>query len=63
MSTIFSKIIAREIPARIIYEDDRWLAFHDVQPQAPSSHPRHPQKEIPRVSQQPKLKMRRFWVT
>jgi histidine triad (HIT) family protein len=35
MSTIFSKIIAREIPARIAYEDDRCLAFHDVTPKAP----------------------------
>jgi histidine triad (HIT) family protein len=33
--TIFSKIIARTIPARIEYEDDRCLAFHDVAPQAP----------------------------
>ena len=33
--TIFEKIIAREIPAKIIYEDDEVLAFHDVNPQAP----------------------------
>ena len=33
--TIFSKIIRKEIPARIVYEDDRVLAFHDVAPQAP----------------------------
>ena len=35
MSTIFSKIIAREIPARIAYEDDQCLAFHDISPKAP----------------------------
>jgi len=35
MSTIFQKIIDREIPAAIVYEDDRVLAFRDVQPQAP----------------------------
>jgi histidine triad (HIT) family protein len=35
MTTIFSKIIAREIPANIVYEDDLCLAFHDVAPQAP----------------------------
>lgn len=35
MSTIFSKIIAKEIPAKIIFEDDLCLAFHDVNPQAP----------------------------
>lgn len=33
--TIFSKIIRREIPADIIYEDDLALAFRDVSPQAP----------------------------
>ena len=35
MSTIFDKIIAREIPATIVYEDDHVLAFRDIQPQAP----------------------------
>lgn len=33
--TIFSKIIRREIPADIVFEDDRVLAFRDVSPQAP----------------------------
>ncbi|MCB9777962.1 MAG: histidine triad nucleotide-binding protein [Alphaproteobacteria bacterium] len=33
--TIFQKIIAREIPADIVYEDDEVLAFRDIQPQAP----------------------------
>ena len=33
--TIFSKIIRKEIPADIIYEDDLALAFRDVHPQAP----------------------------
>lgn len=33
--TIFEKIIAREIPAKIVHEDDDVLAFHDVNPQAP----------------------------
>ncbi|KAJ1455670.1 protein kinase C inhibitor [Pelagophyceae sp. CCMP2097] len=33
--TIFGKIIRKEIPARIAYEDDLCLAFHDVSPQAP----------------------------
>lgn len=35
METIFSKIITREIPADIVYEDDFALAFRDVNPQAP----------------------------
>ena len=33
--TIFAKIIRREIPADIVHEDDRCLAFRDVNPQAP----------------------------
>ena len=33
--TIFSKIIRREIPAQIVYEDEHVLAFRDVNPQAP----------------------------
>ncbi len=34
--TIFGKIIRREIPASIVYEDDLALAFKDVNPQAPT---------------------------
>ena len=33
--TIFKRIIDREIPADVVYEDDRCLAFRDVSPQAP----------------------------
>ena len=33
--TIFSKIIRKEIAAKIVHEDDLCLAFHDVSPQAP----------------------------
>ena len=33
--TIFSKIIRREIPAEIVYEDDLAIAFKDIHPQAP----------------------------
>jgi len=35
MPTIFHKIIRREIPANIVYEDDDLIAFHDIAPQAP----------------------------
>ena len=35
MSTIFKKIIDKQIPAKVVYEDDLCLAFHDVNPQAP----------------------------
>ena len=50
MSTIFSKIIAREIPARIVYEDEMCLAFHDINPQAPVHILVIPKKEIARVA-------------
>ena len=46
MSTIFKKIIDKEIPAKIVYEDDRCLAFHDVSPQAPTHVLVIPKKEI-----------------
>ena len=35
MTTLFAKIIRREIPADIVYEDDEVLAFRDINPQAP----------------------------
>jgi histidine triad (HIT) family protein len=44
--TIFKKIINREIPAAIVYEDDVCLAFKDVQPQAPVHILVIPKKEI-----------------
>lgn len=50
MSTIFSKIIRREIPADIVYEDDLCLAFRDVNPQAPTHVLLIPKKEIPRLA-------------
>jgi histidine triad (HIT) family protein len=46
MSTIFKRIIDREIPADIVYEDDRCLAFRDVNPQAPTHVLVIPKKEI-----------------
>jgi histidine triad (HIT) family protein len=50
MPTIFSKIIAKEIPAKIVYEDDLVLAFRDIAPQAPSHILIVPKKEIPTVN-------------
>lgn len=35
MTTLFAKIVRREIPADIVYEDDDVLAFRDINPQAP----------------------------
>lgn len=44
--TIFKKIIQREIPAKIVFEDDICLAFRDVNPQAPTHILVIPKKEI-----------------
>ena len=48
--TIFSKIIRREIPANIVYEDDLALAFKDINAQAPTHILVIPKQPIPRVS-------------
>jgi histidine triad (HIT) family protein len=48
--TIFSKIIRREIPAEIVYEDDWALAFKDINPQAPVHILVIPKKPIPRLA-------------
>jgi len=50
MSTIFSKIINKEIPADIVYESDTVLAFKDINPQAPVHILIIPKIEIPKVS-------------
>lgn len=50
MATIFSKIIAREIPADIVYEDELCLAFKDINPQAPVHVLIVPKKEIARLA-------------
>jgi histidine triad (HIT) family protein len=44
--TIFKKIIDGEVPAKIVYQDERCLAFHDVAPQAPTHVLVIPRKEI-----------------
>lgn len=49
MSTIFAKIINREIPATILHEDDLCLAFKDISPQAPVHVLVIPKKPIERV--------------
>lgn len=49
--TIFKRIIDKEIPAKIIHEDDHCLAFHDVNPQAPTHVLVIPKKEIPSLAQ------------
>jgi histidine triad (HIT) family protein len=47
--TIFKKIIDREIPAKIVYEDDLCLAFEDIDPKAPTHVLVIPKQEIASV--------------
>jgi histidine triad (HIT) family protein len=49
--TIFEKIVAREIPAKIVWEDDEALAFEDINPQAPVHVLIVPKKVIPRLGE------------
>ncbi|KAJ8006047.1 hypothetical protein DPEC_G00124210 [Dallia pectoralis] len=49
--TIFSKVIDKSIPADIIYEDDKCLAFRDISPQAPVHFLVIPRVAIPRLSE------------
>ncbi len=49
--TIFEKIIAREIPAKIVFEDDDVIAFHDVDPKAPVHVLIIPKRIIPRLAE------------
>jgi histidine triad (HIT) family protein len=49
--TLFEKIIAREVPAAIIYEDDLVVAFRDIKPQAPTHVLIVPRKPIPRIAE------------
>jgi histidine triad (HIT) family protein len=50
MSTIFTKIINKEIDADVVYEDDDVLAFRDISPKAPTHVLIIPKKEIPTVN-------------
>ena len=48
--TLFERIIAREIPARIEHEDDLCIVIHDIEPQAPVHLLIIPKKPIPRLA-------------
>lgn len=50
MSTVFSKIIAGDIPADIVYEDELVLAFRDIAPSAPTHILIIPRQEIATVN-------------
>ena len=49
--TIFSKIINKEIPADIVYEDEKCIAFNDISPQAPTHILVIPRKDISKLSE------------
>src|ERR1700722_431081 len=49
--TLFEKIIARQIPADIVYEDDLVLAFRDIKPHAPTHVLIVPKKPIARIAE------------
>lgn len=49
--TLFEKIIARQIPADIVFEDGHCLAFRDISPQAPTHILVVPKKPIPRIGE------------
>ena len=49
--TLFEKIISREIPATILYEDEKVIAFRDIKPQAPTHVLIVPKRAIPRISE------------
>ncbi|MCL4267112.1 MAG: HIT domain-containing protein [Anaerolineae bacterium] len=51
MASIFSKIIAGEIPGDIVYRDELVTAFRDINPQAPTHILIVPNKEIPTVNE------------
>ncbi|MBN1449331.1 MAG: histidine triad nucleotide-binding protein [Bacteroidetes bacterium] len=45
--TVFTRIMQKELPAKLIYEDDKCVAFHDISPQAPVHVLIVPRKQIP----------------
>lgn len=49
--TLFEKIIARQIPANVVYEDDQVFAFHDIKPQAPTHVLIIPKKPVVRIGE------------
>ena len=51
MSTIFEKIINREIPAEILHEDEICIVIRDIEPQAPVHYLVIPKKKIDRIAE------------
>ena len=51
MKTLFEKIVAREIPAQIVFEDELVLAIRDIAPQAPTHLLIFPKRPVPRMAE------------
>ena len=49
--TLFEKIVTREIPAQIVFEDDLVLAIRDIHPQAPVHVIIFPKQPVPRIAE------------
>lgn len=50
METLFTKIIDRKIPAKIVYEDEKYIVIHDIAPQAPVHVLVIPKRVIPTLN-------------
>jgi histidine triad (HIT) family protein len=57
VTTIFGKIIARELPAEIVYEDDKVIAIKDIHPQAPVHLLIMPKKEYASIQEVPEAEL------
>ena len=63
MTTLFERIIAREIPAEIVYEDDAYIAIRDIAPKAPIHLLVIPKRVTTRVDEiTDPLEMGRLWL-
>ena len=49
--TLFQRIADGEIPAKLVHQDDRCVAFHDIAPQAPTHLLVVPREPVPRVAE------------
>ena len=64
MTTLFERIIAREIPAEIVYEDDAYIAIRDIAPKAPVHLLVIPKKVSARVDEiADPVEMGELWLT
>ena len=63
-STLFERIVAREIPAQIVYEDDDFIAIRDIAPKAPVHLLVIPKRVSARLDEiQGEAEMGRLWLT